>query len=455
MRLYLKLYLAFAASVALAALVIGGIAFLFSEYRLERRFRGFLEDRSRSVAALVEYVLQNEMRSGGDERTAALRLAGWTGGQAWIFDGQGRLLGASSDAPPPPFAEENRVAGPSRFGHDQETWMVETTLHDGRRALVRAPLAHPYTEGGGLLFVAAMLLVFLILLFPLSCLLGRPLARLREAATRLAAGDLQHRVQIQRRDGLGDLARSFNDMADRIERLLSSARELNAHVSHELRSPLARMRVAIELLRDDAERNPTALAHETIEARVAPVLSEIERLDDLVGRILILSQSGGTAPAVESINLAAALRDALSRSSEFESAERLQLEIQAPHSAVVRGDRRWIEAAIQNLCQNALRYAPDGDRLNFSLRAVEDGWLLETENAAILAESELSELARPFRRGESAARRTEGAGLGLAIVDNVARVHHGWLRLQWAQGRLRVALWLPQEPNLQSAAQAV
>lgn len=442
MRLYLKLYVAFAAAVLLTALVLGAFAFALTEKNLERRFHGFLDDRARAMVQILEYVLESEGRGRATEaaaaKSAAGRIAGWTGGEVWFLDRREQVVGASVSQAPPPFPRPRHTAGPASFARDEGIWYVRAELTDGGVALLTGPSPRPYGEGGGWFALAAVALIFLILLYPFSRLLGRPLARLREGAVALADGRLEHRVALQRADEIGDLGRAFDQMAERLQRLIQASRELNAHVSHELRSPLARMRVALELLREETPDRAM------VERRLGPILGEIERLDDLIGRILLLARLDLSAVQNESFSLSATVNEAIQTLSSAAAMRGLKLKTQIAGKINVIGDRRWIESAVINLVENALRHAPQGDEVDIRLTLQGDQSVLESENSGVASEAEIDRWLQPFQRGENLDPQNEGTGLGLAILSGVARRHGGRFEIRCEAGRIKAQLVLPR-----------
>lgn len=441
MRLYLKLYVAFAAAVLLTVLVLGGFAFALSEKNLERRFHSFLDDRARAMVQILEYVLENEGRGRSTEAAAtkaAERIASWTGGEVWFLDSREGVRGASVSQAPPPFPRARHTAGPASFARDDGIWFVRARLNDGGVALLTGPSPRPYGEGSGWFALLAVALIFLILLYPFSRLLGRPLARLREGAVALAEGRLEHRVALQRGDEIGDLAQAFDQMAERLQRLIQASRELNAHVSHELRSPLARMRVALELMRDEAADRAV------VDRRLAPILGDIERLDDLIGRILLLARLDLSAIQNEAFSLSATVSEALQTLSSAAAARGLKLRANVAGDVRISGDRRWIESAAINLIENALRHAPEGDGVDIRLFIEGEEIILESENSGTASDEEIQRWLQPFQRGENLDPQNEGTGLGLAILSGVARRHGGRFEIRCEAGRIKARLVLPR-----------
>lgn len=450
MRLYIKLYLAFALSAILATLALGATAFFLWQGAREREYDSYIDERARGISKFLEYSLAQDgaaTDSRGAARRTAERAGAWLAAKVWIFDANGKQLGANTAAAPEFFSlERSERIGGVYFYRDFGRWSVLAPLSDGGQALIaaRAPRQNRSFLWAGFVVMAG--LVFLFLLFPFSRLLGRPLADLRETALALAGGDLTRRTAVRNEDEIGDVARAFNSMADRIERLLRSARELNAHVSHELRSPLTRMRVAMELLAQDVQ----VRAPEAIDRRVNAMLGEIERLDALVGRLISLARFDQTAPEEEPVDVTRLLQSVVDRLQDSAAPRREGVRIAAELEPGVQtiGDERWLEAAYGNLLENAVRYAPEGDVIRVILSRSGDSIAVSVENAGSASVEEMERWFEPFQRGGEArtGQGAEGAGLGLAIARAALERGGGRLVAGSAGGRLRFTAEIPAAP---------
>ncbi len=448
MRLYIKLYLAFALSAILATLALGAAAFLLWQGAREREYDSYLNERARGISKFLEHSMEADGAAAdpqGAARRTAERAGAWLAAKIWIFDANGNLLGANTDAQPQFFSlERSQRIGDVYFHRDFGHWSVLAPLANGGQALIAAREPRQNRSFLWLGFVVMAGLVFLFLLFPFSRLLGRPLADLRETALALAGGDLTRRTAVRHEDEIGDVARAFNSMAERIERLLRSARELNAHVSHELRSPLTRMRVAIELLAQDVH----AGAAGAMDRRVNAMLSEIERLDALVGRLLSLARFEQTPPDEEPVditNLVQSIVDRLQVAGAPRRDERLRIAAELESGVQTIGDERWLEAAYGNLLENAVRYAPESDVIRVALSRKGENIVVTVENAGSASAAEMERWFEPFQRGGEArtGQGAEGAGLGLAIARAALERAGGRLTAGAAGGRLRFTAELP------------
>ncbi|GAB4249634.1 sensor histidine kinase [Deferrisoma sp.] len=292
--------------------------------------------------------------------------------------------------------------------------------------------------------LALMFVVAGLVCFGLARYLAAPVRAIREATRELAAGNLGVRVGPRlgrRRDEIADLGRDFDRMAERLEALLAAHRTLLRDVSHELRSPLARLRVALELARDDA--GPAALPSLDRAER------EIGRLDHLIGEVLTLSrlQTAGPELRRERLDLAG-LAEAVAADARFEAPDRA-VRVSAEGPAVVEGDPELLRRALENVVRNAVRHTPAGGEVRVEVGA--DG--AEARVAVLDAgpgvpEADLERIFEPFRRVERARERgSGGAGLGLAIARAAVEAHGG--RISAAnrpEGGLRVEMGFPIPP---------
>ncbi len=280
----------------------------------------------------------------------------------------------------------------------------------------------------------------------LTAYLTRPILRLRAAAGQIAAGDLSARADEHmgtRRDEIGDLVRDFNRMAERIEGLVTSQRRLISDISHELRSPLARLNVALGLARQRAS-NEAGSALDRIER-------EAERLNELIGQLLTLARldSGTPLAETEPIRLTPLLEE-IAADADFEAAvKNCSVKLDGTQDCTVRGSREMLRSAIENVVRNAVRYTPEGSEVDISVDC--EVHLDNTRWAVVrvrdfgpgVPESELSKLFRPFYRVTHAREReTGGAGLGLAITQRTLKIHGGSVQARNADHGLVVEMRL-------------
>ncbi len=286
--------------------------------------------------------------------------------------------------------------------------------------------------------------------YGLARYLGAPVGRIRRAAQRLAGGDLTARVQPNRvprgSDEIAGLARDFDTMAERMESLVAAQNRLLGDVSHELRSPLTRLNLSLELARrgDDAKR---LVAFDRIER-------EATRLDALIGELLTLSrlENGLRAESLGKIvDLTQLARDvAADADFEAQNAGRgVRVSFCGPDESVnVRGDAELLRRALENIARNATRHTAPDTGVEIALRADKDFLILSArDHGPGVPDEELEAIFRPFYRVEGARERAEtdrGTGLGLAIAERAASAHGGRISAHNAEGGgLQVEIFLP------------
>ena len=271
--------------------------------------------------------------------------------------------------------------------------------------------------------------------------LTRPIVQLQAASRQLAAGRLETRAATpaqRRSDELGELVRDFNQMAERIEGLVSSQRQLISDVSHELRSPLARLIVAMDLARERKGDDP---AFDRME-------KDFARLSEMVGRLLTVARldAAGVSVEMKSLNLTALIADVVS-DAEFAARERQRsVRFSGDKEVYVRGNGALLRSAIENIVLNAVRYTAPETMVDVNLqRDTASAELTVRDHGPGVPEKELQNIFRPFYRITNARDdQSGGAGLGLAITEKVIRLHRGSVNaVNAADGGLEVRIKVP------------
>ncbi len=264
-----------------------------------------------------------------------------------------------------------------------------------------------------------------------------PLNQLAEIVRRFGAGDLSARVRWRRHDGIGDVGRAFDQMADRIEKLLTAERRLLQDISHELRSPLARLSFAAELARTSPDR----------EAAAMRVNKEIDQLTDLVQSLLQVTREEGdlSARKLESVALDN-LVQALIEDCEIEAAARGCRLVSAGSShAELFAEPVLLRRALENILRNAISHAPSGSMVEIELKAADgNAFVAIRDYGPGVPEATLTQIFRPFFRVDSSRNADSGGvGLGLAIAQRAIQIHHGHVWAENVEPGLRVCVELP------------
>lgn len=270
--------------------------------------------------------------------------------------------------------------------------------------------------------------------FVLVMIFTRPLVNLREVARQLASGRLSARAKESRKpsafhaDEFDALAHDFNHMAERLESLVNAQKMLLRDVSHELRSPLARASVALELARDDADS--------TMTTHLDRIQRETERLNQLIGQLLTLSSLEANEVQVGSERIALnGLLEEIVSDANYEAHQRnCSVLLHAGERLEVVGLRELIYRAIENVVRNAIRFTEEGTAVEIRTVPVQDGSrklasVQISDHGPGIPEKEIESIFRPFYKVDQARSPQKGGfGVGLAIADRSVKLHKGDLR---------------------------
>jgi signal transduction histidine kinase len=291
----------------------------------------------------------------------------------------------------------------------------------------------------------AALLVSGVICYVLTRYLTGPVLRLRAAARRLAEGELSARASDTRprRDEIGELVRDFNFMAERVEALVTSQRQLISDISHELRSPLARINATLGLARQRLGQN---VLFDRLER-------DAERLNDMIGQLLTLArlEMTATSPEMLRIDLKGLVADIVA-DAQWEARERnCRVDFVYNGDCTIEANPDLLRSAAENVIRNAVRYTAPSTAVEVRVdcRHGESGdaaTIRVSDRGPGVPDAELSNIFRPFYRVAHARdRESGGVGLGLAIAERVARVHGGSIHAEnRAGGGLEVVLALNQ-----------
>ncbi|MCH7345720.1 HAMP domain-containing histidine kinase [Pelomonas sp. CA6] len=276
--------------------------------------------------------------------------------------------------------------------------------------------------GGGTTLVVLLVLLFLgvaIGAYPVVRRLTRRLENLKTGVEEFGAGHLSHRVDAGGKDEVAALAHSFNQAADRIEGLVNSHKSLLANASHELRSPLARLKMAFSMLEDSGPEQRARLQKE--------IHTNIGELDALVDEVLLASrlESGGQPPRLENVDLVPLAA---------EESARVSAELRADEPALaLPGDERLLRRALRNLLENARRYG--GGQILLELKR-EGHWaeLRVCDRGPGVPEAMRERIFEAFFRLPGHAEVSGGVGLGLNLVKQIAQLHKGSVRCEGREG---------------------
>jgi two-component system sensor histidine kinase CpxA len=338
--------------------------------------------------------------------------------------------------------QNEEIVAAVRFNSGQNmpyTFVVETAQIPSWFFRFRGPLS-----------ILAAIAVSGIITALLAKILVRPIARLRMTALELASGNLKARAngmkrQMSKGDEVSALVRDFNRMADQIESLIGTQKQLIRDVSHELRSPLSRLSVALELLREDT--NEQSIVH------VERIARETDRLNRLIGQLLELSRLEaieGLGTRKECVQVADIVQEVASNAAYEASSRSCNVRAVILDQITVYANAELLHSAIDNLVRNAIRYTDVGRDVIVTLdrlgqRPGGTARLSVRDFGPGVPEDKITALCMPFYRVDTArSKETGGTGVGLAIADRAIRLHGGSLSLRnHPEGGLEVTVLIP------------
>lgn len=422
-RLFWKIFFGFWLSLVVISVAVGFAVNLYNQSRWEERDELAAGPRVELALNAVAVAL----RHGGRETVAELfeDMPRHFRRQVLIVDTQGKDL----------FGHTVPSAALQRAREDigdtvRARGLRRVQLADGAEYLLFIPgetrgdaasHRHPRDRPPFILWLISAGMTGLLLSAGLAWYLTRPVRHLRDASRLLAAGQLDTRVGPRiggRRDEIADLGRDFDHMAGQLQSLVNAQQRLLHDVSHELRSPLARLQVAIGLLRQNPENTGKTL--ERIEC-------ESGRLDKLVGQLLTLSRlEAGVRHPAEAIDLTQLLHD-IATDAQFESAAAGRIiTLHSEDGLSVTGNHNALHRALDNIVRNALQYTPEQSSVEISAARTPAGGIHISvcDFGPGVAEDKLASLFEPFVRADDNAVR-DGYGLGLAIARRAVEAHGG------------------------------
>ncbi|MEI8667250.1 ATP-binding protein [Pseudoalteromonas sp. B131b] len=291
----------------------------------------------------------------------------------------------------------------------------------------------------GWMKISIAIIASLILSFLFSRNLIAPINSLKKAAVKLSGGDLSARaaISVSRKDELGILGRDFNSMANQLEQLISSQKRLLADISHELRSPLTRLKMATGLAQMQA--------NEASQSYLLRIEKEANQLDKMIADVLQVSRLEAKSQALslqqQSLQI---IIDHVLNDAQFEAKQNnKQLQIMGSADISVNCDETLIASALENLLRNAIKYA--NSTISITLKHTDAIYIEICDDGPGVPNNQLNKLCEPFfRQSDARDRVSGGTGLGLAIAKNAITAHGGNLVLSnKEQGGLCANITLP------------
>ena len=450
MSLFLKIFLWFWLAIALVVAALTVVNWSTQSEPLVRQWQTFVGEIVTTNSATAVQIYENEgqkgleeylKRSGESERVNAVGF----------YDKNRRRI-AGNDITPEAQKLFDTVMQSSNVEFirltEQTIAAKRLILKDGAEYVYIVQLKRPaqtplLTEiANRILQILAVIFTGGLVCYALARYITSPIVKLRFATQKLAGGDLQTRVASligKRHDEVARLAQDFDEMAERIETLVSSEKRLTQDISHELRSPLARMNVALELARvkANAETKPLLERSET----------ESQRLNEMISRLLILSKLETRSENFEKneLNLTKIVEQ-VAADADFEAqAKGKSVNILQKDAVRVFGNESLLRSAVENVLRNAVKYSRDDTKVEVSLkRNSKNAEIVVRDYGAGVPENEIVNLFRPFYRVHTARdRKTGGIGLGLAIAERAVNAHDGNISAKNMENGLAVQINLP------------
>jgi signal transduction histidine kinase len=270
-------------------------------------------------------------------------------------------------------------------------------------------------------------------------------ANVSATAAAIAAGDFAQRVKVSGRgDEFDQLAEVINDMLDRITRLMDGVRQVSNAIAHDLRTPITRARARLE------EAGRTAESSADLHAAIDRATVDLDGIVGVFQALLRIAEieAGSRRASFRRVDIVTALDDVADLYGAVAEERGITLSVSHPQRLEINGDAALIQQAVANLVDNAVKFSPENGSVK--LAAARDGRrirMIVTDQGPGIPEPDRSRATERFYRGDTA-RGTPGSGLGLALVQAVAYLHGGVLRLEDAQPGLRAVLDLAYSENL-------
>ena len=447
MTLFLKIFLWFWLAMAL---IVGALTFVTWTQQNEpvvRQWQVVVGETMNVHAQTAAQIYDAEGKAGLDVFLERLENSGRITAIGLYRENGEQISGSSIKFDVKSVLEKSRTSDAVEFERAETSSLIgrKTVLKSGEAVVLITQWERPPPPNflpvlqTQILRILAVILTAGLLCYALALYLTAPISKLRLAARRFAGGDLHTRLDIKRRDELGELAREFDRMAERIETLVTSEKRLTQDISHELRSPLARLNVALELARSKSNSESIGL--------IERIATESSRLNEMISRLLVLSklETGSENFEKREINLTKIFEQVVS-DADFEArGNSKSVKILQEDEARVFGNETLLRSAIENVLRNAVRYTKDETTVDVKLIKNGKTAVVSIKDCgAGVPEEELDKLFRPFYRVNTARdRKTGGIGLGLAIAERAVHAHQGAIKARNTKNGLAVEITLP------------
>lgn len=445
--LYWKIFISFwAASILIIVTTAWIIGEITRKSSIPAQEQVFMDSYANAAVATYEAGRQEALLKWMSQTGKAKQMT------LFLLVSNGRII-SHAKAPPhieqiaKDLADENLTQGLLRFGKLLVSHEILSMSGRAYRlaAISEKPLTHHTQVPWAGIVLRTLVAIFIsgLICYLLSVYLTQPLRSLRFAAKSIAKGQLHTRVGRFRghhHDEIDALSDEFDRMAERLEQLMLAKERLLQDISHELRSPLARLHVAVELGRNKTD----GLAEEEF----LRIEKEASRLNHLISEILEYARLDKSTDAYQpaTVNLIALLEQ-LADDANYEShGKRIKLLVERSKPLLVHLDKRLLQRAMENIIRNALRYTPKNGTITITLKTDEQHiHLVIEDDGPGVPEHQLEKIFSPFYRVDpSRGKSTGGYGLGLSIAMKAIALHHGTISASnKPAGGLQISITLP------------
>ena len=441
MNLFIKIFLWFLAAIALMVGVVMFLTWTTQAEPVVRRWQISVINQTSIYAATARQIYDNEGEEGLSEFLKRVRdaetieeigLVNQNGEVSYLNNLDKEITGKliaqsfSSDAVETETGRPEAIYAAKTFTRENGEKYVLIVQWDRPR-----PTPFFGESNSRYIRLLGLFLTAIAVCYVFARYLSAPIVKLSEAAKQIASGNLQTRVAPEigsRGDEIGKLGKDFDEMAERIEALITSQKRLSRDVSHELRSPLARLNVALELAKQKGNAESQSLL-DRIER-------EARQLNEMISQILQLSRLESQTETIERtpVNLCK-LIEKIVADANFEAASlNKKVVIKDNTDCEINGNENLLRSAVENVLRNALRYTSETVEVFLSKNKSEIVVKIRDYGKGV-AEAELANLFTPFYRvSEARERKSGGIGLGLAIAEQAVQTHKGKITARNADG---------------------
>ncbi len=430
MSLFLKIFLWFWLAMALIVGAVMLVSWSTQSEPLARQWQTFVGEAVNLNSETAAQIYENEGLDGLDAYLKRSNLAQRVN-TIGFFDENKKLLSGNlkPEETQDLFDRALQSGQPEFLRLPDKTYAAKrVTLKNGVNQIYVLELKRfqdpPFFTTTLLLQILTVVLTAGLVCYALALYLTSPISKLRRATQKFAKGDLQTRVGEKvgkRHDEISHLAKDFDEMAERIEALVTAEKRLTQDISHELRSPLARLNVALELAR--------AKSNDVAKPLIERIETESNRLNEMLSRLLTLSklESGSGDFEKMEVNLTKLFGQIVSDADFEAQAKDKSVNVLQEDAVKVFGNESLLRSAIENVLRNAVKYTKVNSSVEVSLvKNGKSAIISVRDHGAGVPENELEKLFKPFYRLQTARdRKTGGIGLGLAIAERAVNAHNG------------------------------